>query len=107
MADRMQDDAMHRLRQMYSKAPSDSQPDTKTQEHNQPHKSQDTDNKQTEEILQNQLHNQNSPIKTTNPNILDVFMKDKEKSLILLLIVILISEKADTTLVLALMYLVI
>ena len=46
-------------------------------------------------------------LKKRNENFLDILMKDKEKSLIMLLIVILANDGADTTLLLALMYLVI
>lgn len=96
----MQDDAIQRFRQMYSKAPAQNAGNQTHSENNKPQQSHN----QTDDISEKM-----SPTihKTENKNILDIFMKDKEKSLILLLIVILISEKADTTLILALMYLVI
>ena len=96
MADSMQNDAMERFRQMYSKA----QPQSVT--NNNRIESQKLP--KTEETItegKTLIHNKKEE------NNLDLFMRDKEKSLILLLIVILMSEKADTTLILALMYLVI
>lgn len=96
MADSMQNDAMERFRQMYSKA----QPQSVTNNNRiESQKSPKTEETITEG--KTLIHNKKEE------NILDLFMRDKEKSLILLLIVILMSEKADTTLILALMYLVI
>lgn len=103
MADRMQDDAMQRYRQMYSKAqPEKSHFDAVSQNKNA------ASDKSPEAKKENKnLHKEHKPQKTESNNVLDIFMKDKEKSLIILLIVILLSEKADTTLILMLMYLVI
>lgn len=95
MADSMQEDALRRLNQMYSKTPSGSVP-KKRQEEKTAH--QAVEHKSEEKTLDQSK---------SSGNLLDFFMKDKEKSLILLLIVILISEKADSSLLLALMYLVI
>lgn len=103
MADRMQDDAMQRYRQMYSKA----QPE-KSHFAAVPQNKDNNSEKPPKAEKENQsLHKEQKPNKTESNNVLDIFMKDKEKSLIILLIVILLSEKADTTLILALMYLVI
>ena len=100
MADRMQDDAIQRFKQMYSKTPASTVSEHSRSENN---KSQQPHN-QTADISEKQ----SEPIhKSENKSVLDIFMKDKEKSLILLLIVLLINEKADTTLILALLYLVI
>ena len=100
MADRMQDDAIQRFKQMYSKTPAQSTGEKMQPEQSKSQKAQ----KHPDDIRENRTE----PIhKPESKNLLDIFMKDKEKSLILLLIVILISEKADTTLILALMYLVI
>ena len=100
MADRMQDDAIQRFKQMYSKTPSQN---TENRTHSENNKPQQPHN-QTADISEKQ----SEPIhKSENKSVLDIFMKDKEKSLILLLIVLLINEKADTTLILALMYLII
>lgn len=52
-------------------------------------------------------NNQQTNAPRANENFLDILMKDKEKSLIMLLIVILANDGADTTLLLALMYLII
>ncbi len=95
MSDSMQNDAMERLKQMYSKAqPIKSAPPPESKTH-QTQKSQ-----QKEEQTNQALHTKK------NESVFDVFLKDKEKSLIVILIVLLISEKADTTLVLSLMYLI-
>lgn len=96
MADSMQNEAMERLKQMYSKA----QPQSNTQSHR-------SENVQTEKVSEQPLQAENSIHTQKSENLLDFFMRDKEKSLILLLIVILMSEKADTSLLLALMYLVV
>ncbi len=97
MPDSMQNDAMERLRQMYSKA----QPQNiKNKPITEGHKADPTSKDHQESKKSEEVHTKKSE------NILDIFMKDKEKSLILLLLTLLISEKADTTLVLALMYLI-
>lgn len=93
--DKMQNEAMERLRQMYSKSYQqkpvlDQKPQTQPVE---------KEKSQEKEVLQKDTSSEKH-------NLLDLFMKDKEKSLIMLLIVILISEKADSTLILALMYLI-
>ena len=44
--------------------------------------------------------------KVVSKGIFDMFLQDKEKSLILILLVILLSEKADESLILALVYLI-
>ena len=94
MSDSMQNDAMERLKQMYSKA----QPTQKAVTTHQGQKK--PEEKPQEEQRKKEVHRKNSD------NIFDVFLKDKEKSLILLLVVLLISEKADTPLILSLLYLV-
>lgn len=98
MPDSMQTEAMERLRQMYSKAvPNSNTAPQNTVEHTK----SDTDTAQQEGVkTEPQLHI------NRGDNLLDIFMRDKEKSLIVLLIVLLVSEKADSTLVLALMYLI-
>lgn len=98
MPDSMQTDAMERLRQMYSKATPNSRGAVQpTPEH---HAKKSDEKERSEQKTQPQLHNNNTD------NLLDIFMRDKEKSLIVLLIVLLVSEKADSTLVLALLYLI-
>lgn len=98
MPDSMQTDAMERLRQMYSKATPNSRSAVQTTpEH---HTKKSDEKERSEQKTQPQLHNNNTD------NLLDIFMRDKEKSLIVLLIVLLVSEKADSTLVLALLYLI-
>lgn len=94
MADSMQTQAMERVRQMYQRANNQSEPANSAQPqsiHNE--HSTKSDNNIIKETK-------------TQPNLLDIFMRDKEKSLIVLLIVILLSEKADQSLILALMYLI-
>lgn len=115
MADRMQDDAMERLKQMYSKA----QSNQVTKVTNQKHGSHEKIRNATENTSRDEPKTFSHPSETPGEkecessnsskkesNILDVFMRDKEKSLLVVLLVILISEKADTTLVLALLYLI-
>lgn len=51
-------------------------------------------------------NNENEQIEKKSENLLDYLMKDKEKSLIMLLIIILSNDGADSSLLLALMYLV-
>ncbi len=100
MADTMQNEAMERLKQMYSK------PQTQTQtrdETSQKPKSPKSDENEQEKSQQST----NEQPKHKSENLLDIFMRDKEKSLIVLLIVLLLNEKADSTLILALMYLII
>lgn len=95
MADTMKTEAMERVRQMYQRASPQSEPDRNTHTvHSAPVHSDDTSKSDLE------------PASQKSPNLLDIFMRDKEKSLIVLLIVILLSEKADQSLVLALMYLI-
>ena len=95
MADNMQTQAMERLKQMYSKA----QTDEKRTIH-PPH------SPKVEEPPKNEPEKQAIVTPEKHDSIAELFMKDKEKSLILLLIVLLISEKADTGVVLALLYLI-
>lgn len=94
MADNMQTQAMERLKQMYSKAQTDERRTTKQPP---PLKVEEPKSEALKEEIQ-------KPKK--QDSIADLFLKDKEKSLILLLIVLLISEKADTSAVLALLYLI-
>lgn len=95
MADSMQTQAMERVRQMYQRASTQSEPVQNVQSvHSAPVQSADT------------LQNVTEPELPKQTNLLDIFMRDKEKSLIVLLIVILLSEKADQSLILALMYLI-
>lgn len=97
MADSMQNEALQRYRQMYSKAQS---------EH---HSSENhSDNSQQSPVMETPKPEQ-SPAQEREKkgdNLLEIFMRDKEKSLILLLIVLLLSEKADSTLILSLLYLI-
>lgn len=96
MADQMQNEAIERLKQMYSKAPQQNQVSSVP-------KTLSPQQKTESEKLDTAEHKDTAERK----NMLDIFMQDKEKSLIVLLIVILMSEKADTMLILALMYLII
>lgn len=99
MAGNIENEAMQRLKQMYSNArQNDNTPIHNRQTSNRAENKPATTEKETQKEV--------SALEKRNDNLLDVFMRDKEKSLILLLIVLLISEKADTTLILALMYLI-
>ncbi len=101
MPDQMQNEAIQRLQQMYSRA--QPQNTTVAQKREEPKKihiesktnKDNNDNDNDAEVLHN-----------SRENLIDIIMRDKEKSLIVLLIILLISEKADTTLVLALLYLI-
>ena len=93
MADTMQIEAMERLKQMYSKAQPSNANENKAQSFEKSQKAQKPEPIEEKEPI------------NKSENLLDIFMRDKEKSLIVLLIVILLSEKADTSLILALMYL--
>lgn len=103
MADNMQTQAMERLKQMYSKA----QPSSQHQS-NSIHNSSETPKRREIEktdTVKTEKQNEKQTEKKSY-GILELFLKDKEKSLILLLIVLLISEKADSSVVLALLYLI-
>ena len=90
--DHMQNEAMERLRQMYSK----------TNQNNQiSEKPKAKENKPTENHEQTKMCEKKKP-----DNLLDILLKDKERSLIVLLLVVLLNEKADSSLILALMYLI-
>ena len=101
MPDNMQSQAMERLKQMYSKAQTPQGSTTNASPVNK--KSQAEENKENTE--QEKIKKEVMPFKKGD-SIAELFLKDKEKSLILLLIVLLISEKADTSVVLALLYLI-
>ncbi len=102
--DNMQKEAMRRVQEMQSKA------------HSQPEKNQNTTKvnheKETTYTKTEPLQNtpEKIPVVSSNgsvSNALDFLMKDKEKSLIMLLILLLANEGADNGLLLALMYLII
>ncbi len=94
--DHMQNEAMERLRQMYSK--------TKNNVTNN-EKPTSKGNKQEEQSVGKQEHTKPNEKKKPD-NLLDILLKDKERSLIVLLLVVLLNEKADSSLILALMYLI-
>ena len=105
MADNMQSQAMERLKQMYSKAQT-TQGGTlgavNTAPANQKRKSEEkTENKEQVETPKKEVAKSQK-----RDSLAELFLKDKEKSLILLLIVLLISEKAESSVVLALLYLI-
>lgn len=103
MADNMQTQAMERLKQMYSKA----QPLSQHQSNNVHSTSETPKRREIEksDTVKTEKQNEKQTEKKSY-SILELFLKDKEKSLILLLIVLLISEKADSSVVLALLYLI-
>lgn len=92
VASDMHSEAMERLRQMYSGASSTasvtSKPIVSPQKNNEPKQQLEPDKK------------------VVSKGVFDMFLQDKEKSLILILLVILLSEKADESLILALVYLI-
>lgn len=96
--DHMQNEAMERLRQMYSKSNPPARPRESDSQHDM--KSlQSAPTKPNVKETDNNLHQKRD-------SLLDILMKDKERSLIVLLIVVLLNEKADSSLILALMYLI-
>lgn len=105
MADTMQNQAMERVRQMYQRASTQGAPSQSVHNehsnHASPQINQDTSDTAKESVSVPLVNNENK-----QKNLLDIFMQDKEKSLIVLLIVILLSEKADQSLILALLYLI-
>ena len=107
MADNMQNQAMERLRQMYSKAQTPQSSVVNTAPVNQKSRNEP---QRTEQMKETKEQAQTPEKEVMHPkkrdSIAELFLKDKEKSLILLLIVLLISEKAESSVVLALLYLI-
>ena len=99
--DRMQQDAIDRAREMYSRrtpsynsggfpsGESFPQNDNDTVENNAEDKPQET-----------------APKETTSESFLDTLLADKERTLIILLLALLNEEKANTSLMLALLYII-
>lgn len=102
MADNMQNQAMERLRQMYSKAQTPQSSAVNTAPVSQKPRNE-TKKEDTEQV---QVPKKEISKSKKRDSIAELFLKDKEKSLILLLIVLLISEKAESSVVLALLYLI-
>lgn len=102
MADNMQTQAMERLRQMYSKAQTPQSSAVNTAPVNQKTKNSEIKENKEQAVIQEKQ----TPKSQKRDSIAELFLKDKEKSLILLLIVLLISEKAESSVVLALLYLI-
>lgn len=99
MANSMQDDAMRRVAQMYS--------NTHPVKNNTPPVVHSNNLQPEGTKAQPSEQNKKENSESDSRNFLEIFMQDKEKSLIVLLIVILLSEKADASVILALMYLII
>ncbi|MDD6490144.1 MAG: hypothetical protein PUG48_10100 [Clostridia bacterium] len=108
---RMQQEAMRRAKEMQSRAKSDNQ---NTQDISANSKQEPPT--QTEQKNHEIHHNSNSQKSTPEhshhsenivDNVFDVLMKDRDRTLILSLILILMDEKADNSLILALLYLLI
>lgn len=91
MASDIQSEAMERLRQMYQNA-------KPVQEQKKPKVAPKKNDEQEKEPVAIQMPN--------SKGVFDFILQDKEKSLILILLVILLSEKADESLILALVYLI-
>lgn len=97
--DKMQQEAMRRMREMQASSTAKKSAPQKT---SQPLPNFDNT------AQDSSLTQDTKPAKTaSSQNILENLFKDKEKSLILLLILLLSSEKSDSSLTLALMYLLI
>lgn len=114
--DRIQQDAMRRMQEMQARAKIQ-QPRTQQQniqQGNTGHSSQHAHNAQhvaspsQRETPPAKMPEEKKPmVPSAHGDLLSSFFEDKERSLILILILILSSEKADSSLILALMYLVI
>ena len=109
--DKIQQEIMNRSRQMYRNAPNfhqngqSRQQKANTPDNGRAHPHAEQKPKQE----QKQLHNEEaSQEKNTTPQgFMDILMADKERSLIILLIILLSEEHVDSTVILALMYLII
>lgn len=108
---RMQQEAMRRAKEMQSRAKDDSRKTQENSANSQQEVPTPTEHKNHE------MHN-NSNMPKINPehshhsenvvdSVFDVLMKDRDRTLILCLILILMDEKADNSLILALLYLLI
>lgn len=120
--DRIQQDAMRRMQEMQARAKN--QPPRAGQQNTQqgnmghsPHNPQ-APQRSAQHGVAPPLQRETPPVKTpeekkpvvaahTHNDLLGSLFEDKERSLILILILILSSEKADSSLILALMYLII
>lgn len=106
---RMQQEAICRARDMQSRAKPNSQ---QNKECEPPHHEKEPQRKENKPVRQEEHRNTTNPIEIISQNtpihgILDVLMKDSEKSLILAIILLLVEENADISIILALMYLII
>lgn len=106
MADNMQSQAMERLRQMYSKAQHPQEGTVNSVSVNPESQNFKRSESKEQEINQEQPKKEQTVHSKKRDSIAELFLKDKEKSLILLLIVLLMSEKAESSVVLALLYLI-
>lgn len=106
MADNMQSQAMERLKQMYSKAQTTKESPANTVYVNPKSQNEKKSENKEQDIKQEQSPKEQVVHNKKRDSIAELFLKDKEKSLILLLIVLLISEKAESSVVLALLYLI-
>lgn len=123
---RMQKEAIRRVQEMQSRAknsldgkhnhPNHQNAHQPQHPHSQPpHEKKSAEEKMPAEpckqapqsIPQQNLHKAKSPmtISPPFPNLLDAIMKDGERNLLLILILILVGEGADSSIILALMYL--
>ncbi len=107
---RMQQEAVRRAQEMQNRAKTN-----ENQQNKQPEKSsvQPSDcidipeNKQSRNNERSYSSKNNNLTENAAEGIFDIFMKDKEKTLILCLLIILMDEKTDSSLLLALLYLLI
>lgn len=90
---RMQQDAFKRIQEMQNKSKNT------------------TDKNQSEQVSNNEYNNKSAEphinIDDNKKDIFEIIMEDKERYLILILLLILVGESADTDILLALMYLLI
>jgi hypothetical protein len=104
---RMQQDAIRRVQEMQSRAQQSVRNSSRDVQHEplrvpEPSRHESTAMREMPNERHNDEHHQENPI----TDIFESLMQDKERTLILVLILLLIEEKSDTGAILALMYLV-
>lgn len=99
---RMQQDAIRRVQEMQSRAQQSVRSSSREQQHEPLRVPEPAKH---EASAMREISNEHHPENPIN-NIFESLMQDKERTLILVLILLLIEEKSDSSLIFALMYLV-
>lgn len=100
----IEEDAFKRVQQMHSRVPfysNNSQNRSQNRDVSAQNEKRPSENPPQTETISEQKHNDDENEK----NVLDALFKNKDQSIILLLIILLMEENADSTLLFALMYL--